>query len=181
MKSVLVTSRGRYDLGAMIRPFLGGIRFIHGSGPEVRGCFVSADLGKEPITAELGEERTLDVPFLDVTKLSEDEVRAKLTELLEQDQRDPNIMDMLQSFSGDVFKWAAAKFPRASQEEMDQRLACCRSCEFWDAEALNNTGRCKKCGCSTWAKIRIRTSTCPLSRWPVIKVEGDQKLATVIQ
>jgi hypothetical protein len=49
------------------------------------------------------------------------------------------------------------------------REATCRACPEWDASALNGTGRCRKCGCSTWAKLRMATERCPLGKWePVL-------------
>lgn len=40
-----------------------------------------------------------------------------------------------------------------------RRLAC-ESCDQWDH------GRCKACGCFTWAKTRLKSERCPLRRWP---------------
>jgi hypothetical protein len=55
--------------------------------------------------------------------------------------------------------------PPTPPEILADREATCRACPEWDAAALNNTGRCRKCGCSTWAKLRMATERCPLGKW----------------
>ena len=76
------------------------------------------------------------------------------------------------------FKNAAVKFlrngaPTTPPEALATREATCRACLEWDAAALNNTGRCRKCGCSTWAKLRMATERCPLGKW-----EAEEKPET---
>ena len=50
-------------------------------------------------------------------------------------------------------------------EALAEREATCRACPEWDAAALNATGRCRKCGCSTWVKLRMATERCPIGKW----------------
>jgi hypothetical protein len=61
--------------------------------------------------------------------------------------------------------WAKSGFKLTEQADVETRLEFCRACEFWDPEAFNKTGRCLKCGCSTWAKIRLATEKCPIGKW----------------
>jgi hypothetical protein len=65
--------------------------------------------------------------------------------------------------------------PTTQPEILSSREATCHACIEWDAGALNNTGRCKKCGCSTWAKLRMATERCPLGKWEAVSAEeGNQ-------
>jgi hypothetical protein len=62
-------------------------------------------------------------------------------------------------------QWARAGFPLASEETLAARLDACRACEFWDARGFRGSGRCRKCGCSTQAKLRMATAKCPVGKW----------------
>jgi hypothetical protein len=62
-------------------------------------------------------------------------------------------------------RFARSGFAATPPETLTTREATCRACPEWDAAALNNTGRCRKCGCSTWAKLRMATERCPLGKW----------------
>jgi hypothetical protein len=61
--------------------------------------------------------------------------------------------------------WGKSGFTATPPEILAEREAACRACPEWDAAALNATGRCRKCGCSTWAKLRMATERCPLGKW----------------
>ena len=65
-------------------------------------------------------------------------------------------------------RFAEAGMPSVSTEALATREATCRACPEWDAAALNNTGRCRKCGCSTWAKLRMATEKCPIGKWEAV-------------
>lgn len=77
----------------------------------------------------------------------------------------PNILTMTKSLANSTAKWAANKFAKTDEETLIKRSEVCQSCEFWNAKAFNNTGRCLKCGCSTWAKLRMATEKCPIGKW----------------
>ena len=62
-------------------------------------------------------------------------------------------------------RFARSGFTTTPPEILAEREAICRACPEWDAQALNATGRCRKCGCSTWAKLRMATECCPLGKW----------------
>jgi hypothetical protein len=64
--------------------------------------------------------------------------------------------------------FARSGFATTPPEALATREATCRACPEWDATALNNTGRCRKCGCSTWAKLRMATEACPLGKWGAV-------------
>ena len=65
-------------------------------------------------------------------------------------------------------KFAASRFAATPREALAARESTCRVCDQWDAAALNGTGRCRKCGCSTWAKLRMATERCPLGKWEAV-------------
>jgi len=71
--------------------------------------------------------------------------------------------------AGSAFsKFISAKCATTPPEILATREATCRACPEWDAQALNATGRCRKCGCSTWAKLRMATEACPLGKWGAV-------------
>lgn len=76
--------------------------------------------------------------------------------------------EQLNSLGQSVINWTASAMPTTPLETLATREATCRSCPEWDAQALNSTGRCRKCGCSTWAKLRMATESCPLGKWKAI-------------
>jgi hypothetical protein len=80
-------------------------------------------------------------------------------------QEYPSAKKMAEYASGSIAKWINSGLKLASKEETEKRRQICISCPFWDSLALNSTGRCKKCGCSTWAKIKLATESCPEKKW----------------
>lgn len=46
-----------------------------------------------------------------------------------------------------------------TQEEKDQRLSICGTCEFFD------NGSCSQCGCISETIILLRDRTCPENKW----------------
>jgi hypothetical protein len=74
-------------------------------------------------------------------------------------------IEMLNSFSESAYNFACAAFMLTPPEILASREATCQSCPEWNDKALNGTGRCSKCGCSTWAKLRMATEKCPLGKW----------------
>lgn len=81
---------------------------------------------------------------------------------------EPSLKKKALSLAASLTEWAAAGFKVVSQEEFDRRLATCKSCEFWDGRAMAGTGKCKKCGCSTQAKLRLSTAACPENKWSAV-------------
>lgn len=77
----------------------------------------------------------------------------------------PIARKMLSNFSHAAHRFARAGFATTPPEALATREATCRACPEWDSSALNGTGRCRKCGCSTWAKLRMATEKCPLGKW----------------
>ena len=82
----------------------------------------------------------------------------------------PTIKQMANSLSDGVIEWAKNGFSTATQDQLSSRMEICKSCEFWEKSGFAGTGRCKQCGCSTQAKLRITTSKCPIDKWGPIEV-----------
>jgi hypothetical protein len=70
-----------------------------------------------------------------------------------------------QTFSSAVSNFARSGFYATPPQILATRVATCRACPEWDAAAFKGTGRCRKCGCSTWAKLRMATERCPMGKW----------------
>ena len=80
----------------------------------------------------------------------------------------PSLPQQAASLGKALVKWTASGFSATPPEILATREATCRACPEWDAAALNATGRCNKCGCSTWAKLRMATERCPLGKWDAV-------------
>jgi len=74
----------------------------------------------------------------------------------------------LAHFGNAAHRFSRAGFATTPPEALATRKATCRACPEWDAAALNSTGRCRKCGCSTWAKLRMATERCPIGKWVAV-------------
>jgi hypothetical protein len=48
---------------------------------------------------------------------------------------------------------------KAPERITQERRQVCEGCEEWDH------GRCRNCGCYTWAKTRLTKEACPLGKW----------------
>jgi hypothetical protein len=79
----------------------------------------------------------------------------------------------LARFSHAVHRFTRSGFTTTPPKALATREATCRACPEWDAAALNATGRCRKCGCSTWAKLRMATERCPIGKWEVVELKPE--------
>ena len=77
----------------------------------------------------------------------------------------PTPARMVRTAARSIVHWAKKGAQRTSPETLEIRKGICAGCEFWDSAALQGTGRCRKCGCSTWAKLRMATEKCPIDKW----------------
>lgn len=87
----------------------------------------------------------------------------------------PPIINQLSSFAKSSINFISSGLAVTPDLEIEKRLSICSKCEFWDKEAINKTGRCLKCGCSTWAKLRMATERCPIGKWEAVSVEDSKK------
>lgn len=74
----------------------------------------------------------------------------------------PSAATMAKNLASAAFAAARDGFARAPVELANARLEVCRSCEWFRPRDR----RCAKCGCGTSAKASLRSSRCPLDRWP---------------
>ena len=80
----------------------------------------------------------------------------------------PSLPKQAASLGKSLLNWTASGLSTTPPDILATREATCRECPEWDATALNATGRCRKCGCSTWAKIRMASESCPLGKWEAV-------------
>jgi hypothetical protein len=80
----------------------------------------------------------------------------------------PPLLKQAATATAALARWAAQGLPLATPEQVEARKAICAGCEFWESSAFNNTGRCQKCGCSTWAKLQLATEKCPIDKWGAV-------------
>ena len=78
-------------------------------------------------------------------------------------------MQQAGTLAASMAHWALGGFQQADAAEHNRRLAICKACEFWDPSGFIGTGRCQKCGCSTWAKLRMATERCPVGKWETVR------------
>jgi len=72
---------------------------------------------------------------------------------------------MVRSAMRSATNWIASGFQHTDPETLAVRLETCKGCEFWNPQGFRGTGRCMKCGCSTWAKLRMASEKCPIGKW----------------
>lgn len=104
--------------------------------------------------------------------------RLKKVPVAEATTETPSIGEMVVSVGKSLTKWVGSGFSKSTQEVIDMRLSICKGCEFWDAQALNGGGRCLKCGCSTWAKLRMATEKCPIDKWGPVPPSSPEQQST---
>lgn len=80
-------------------------------------------------------------------------------------EKSPTVLEQAKSLAVSTAKWLKDGAAIVSEETLKQRLDACKACEFWDSQSFVGTGKCKKCGCSTQAKLRMSSEKCPISRW----------------
>jgi hypothetical protein len=85
-----------------------------------------------------------------------------------QTEKNPTLWKQMKNVGFAVRKFAASNFIPTPPEALATRQDICKACPEWDAQALNKTGRCRKCGCSTWAKLRMATEKCPIGKWEAV-------------
>jgi hypothetical protein len=77
----------------------------------------------------------------------------------------PDAIEMAKSFANSIGSWAKSGFELTDEETLEKRMAICKACPEWDKDGMGGTGRCRKCGCSTQAKLRMASEKCPIDKW----------------
>lgn len=86
-------------------------------------------------------------------------------EQIKNTSENPTTVQMIGSLSTSLSGWVSSGLPLSDKKMVEFRLEICKSCDLWDQSGFLNTGRCKKCGCSTQAKLRMATEKCPIGKW----------------
>jgi hypothetical protein len=73
--------------------------------------------------------------------------------------------EQIQAAAEAALRFSVGGFQLTPPSIMAERLAFCRLCDEWDGSGFGGTGRCRMCGCSTQAKLRMATECCPLGKW----------------
>ena len=74
----------------------------------------------------------------------------------------PSVITMAANFTKALSDYAADGAKNVTKEEYTQRLEMCTICD------QRNNNRCAVCGCGLSAKAAMRSSLCPLGKWPDI-------------
>jgi hypothetical protein len=77
----------------------------------------------------------------------------------------PPAKEMAKSAMTSLSRWLLNGAKTVDDTTLETRLNACHSCEFWNSSGFAGSGRCMKCGCSTWAKLRMATEKCPIGKW----------------
>jgi hypothetical protein len=83
----------------------------------------------------------------------------------EHANRLPTFAAQIRSATSAAARFAKSRFAQTEPDTLAVRIETCRSCDLWDAAGMRGTGRCRKCGCSTWAKLRMASEKCPIDKW----------------
>ena len=95
-----------------------------------------------------------------------------IKDLIEKEKNEgATIVDQAISFSKSLAKWSLSKFAITPQNILKERQEICKLCPEWDSSGIAGTGRCKKCGCSTQAKLRMASESCPINKWTKYEVD----------
>jgi hypothetical protein len=87
----------------------------------------------------------------------------------------PSISRMALSFFKSAAVFVAAGMPRASVEEIEQRLSTCNACPSFDKDGYGGSGQCRVCGCNMEVKTVMATEACPEGKWQKINPEKEDK------
>lgn len=97
--------------------------------------------------------------------------QGKLIEIQRNKIKNNPSLQKLDSFINSSLNWAKSGFELVDSKILEERKKKCNSCDFWDSNAFRGTGKCKKCGCSTWAKLKMATERCPIGKWEAVDKE----------
>jgi len=98
--------------------------------------------------------------------LAGQEINQTQNELEDEHKKDsPSIGEMAQTAASSLSRWMRSGVKVVDEPTLESRLNECKACEFWNSKGFRGPGRCMKCGCSTWAKLRMATEKCPIGKW----------------
>lgn len=77
----------------------------------------------------------------------------------------PSLTTLASNLANSVIDFASSGFKTTPDDIFEERFNICKGCEHYDEKSFAGTGRCRECGCSIQAKLRIGSSACPLNKW----------------
>jgi hypothetical protein len=77
----------------------------------------------------------------------------------------PSLPQMAAKVTSSALSWVKGGFALTPAAQVEERMAICKPCNYYDADGFGGSGRCLNCGCLIPAKIRLATERCPLSKW----------------
>jgi len=166
---VVVSTSSRSLVEPVIRAFAGKVKFVQIAPPPVPFCARVSTI--PPHICQIGDIPLTSAPFVDLASTSTSGAIEQILAIINSSTTTPSLLSMGRSVLDDMIKWGSANFGRCAPEEIETRLQECKRCPYWDPTGFRGTGRCKKCGCSTWAKLKLKSASCPDGRWHEIKVE----------
>jgi len=174
---ILVNTKNRELVEPVVRAFAGQLKFVQTAPPPVPFC---ARVKEVPAhLCQIGEYSQSNAPFVDLRQLSTEKAIDVVRGFTQAALDAPSLVQMGKSALGELIRWSTLKFGRCTEEQIQARLVECKQCPHWDENGFKGTGRCKKCGCSTWAKLKLKSSSCPDGRWHEIKIDETDNVDTV--
>jgi hypothetical protein len=70
-----------------------------------------------------------------------------------------SLIGKVANFTGAMVQWVGAGAPVVNQEQKNNRLEICKSCDHYDS------GTCKLCSCNLGFKTMLETAACPIGKW----------------
>lgn len=82
--------------------------------------------------------------------------------------KEPGLLTKAGNFVTAMADFASSGFKQVTPEQLAERKAICAGCKFFDPAGYAGTGKCRKCGCSSY-KLDIAASRCPVGYWESIE------------
>jgi hypothetical protein len=92
----------------------------------------------------------------------------KNTEEQVEEIKEPGLLTKAGNFVAAMADFASSGFKQVTPEQLAERKAICAGCKFFDPAGYGGTGKCRKCGCSSY-KLDIAASRCPVGYWESIE------------
>jgi len=75
--------------------------------------------------------------------------------------KEPSFITKVVNFSEAIIEHTKAGLPKRSEEEINNIMKICESCELYNLESQS----CLKCGCKLKTKISWAEQKCPIGKW----------------
>jgi hypothetical protein len=182
---VLVTSHNVEKLSGVLNSFVGTVVFFRSRslppGPFVKGL-TRLEHSEVDYVMELSDGPGLveGKPYFDVSEYTVRELAGHVRRRtgaaintwngapVRVNVELPSLTTQAKTLINSLTEWAKKGMKVVDPQTLEARLGVCRGCEFWNPNGFKGTGRCMKCGCSTQAKLRMATASCPVNKWAAV-------------